>query len=897
MLGACLVAGVGSAGAQGPSVSTSHPPRAPSNERTLLRGVAEPASFQVVAVDVPADLHATNDLRFVVEGLASTRIVSAQAGTLPPRPREQRLLLTLQVPADAEAGRRPLARITFSAAGVQRTVDVEVEVARIARTLVEASRITQGIASGQTQDVWFEVRNLGNAADTLTLSLNAPPFWDVALSGPAMMVVETGQTTSHAVRVSVPAAVRAGSGAVSLTVSRHGTEHARGQVIVEVTAPQADRRLGPVATASVVALRDGNGVTSVVGMVGVTGAVMPGLHLDAYTARPTSDRRTATETAAQLAYPLAPSHLRLAAKRWAVALGATGTLASDLTGQMVAGSGAMMQWDRDSSRLRMLWARPLQVERIGSEAPAQYLAALDGQRGAVNWSASAVRMQDPVIPERRLDAVSIRGGLRPLPGLNLSAELADRRFAGGRGVGASGTLRYARKSSLLDVHLLHAPGGADAFAQASSGFFAVGSQTVGSRLRLGANVWSTADASAVLSSVRSAGWAFSPSYRLLPGLALGLDVRGSDLASTSAAGGLTNGQRQVAINASLRHGGWRFAADVMSSNIARGVTTPEGAAVRRDGRRASLRSSASHESARGTIGVTFALDGAAPDMPAQGTSSLHVDRFRPIGGWSRLTLDASLQQVRFAGETLRLLRAAANLDLGADTRLRVAVQQDGFGRSMTGSAQTRMLVGIQRGLAVPVPDLARRTGGMVFEDLNANGLRDPGEAGLAGAVVRAGTETATSDVEGRFRFSTMLNAPLELDVRSLPNGWLPSKPTARLAGTGEIGVVPTARANVQVVLAEGLIGVRLGPVTVVMRDANGQEWMAVTDAAGSVLFDALPVGQYTITASADQSSEPLLLDPQQPLNLATPARSARLTITARTRPIKLLQSKTPGARP
>jgi hypothetical protein len=86
--------------------------------------------------------------------------------------------------------------------------------------------------------------------------------------------------------------------------------------------------------------------------------------------------------------------------------------------------------------------------------------------------------------------------------------------------------------------------------------------------------------------------------------------------------------------------------------------------------------------------------------------------------------------------------------------------------------------------------------GIVFEDRNANGRRDPGEPGV---LVTRGPETAVTGATGRFSFSTTSYGAPNLDSRSLPDGWLPGK----RQGTGRnitFPLVPVAPVEVRLVL-------------------------------------------------------------------------------------------------
>jgi hypothetical protein len=79
--------------------------------------------------------------------------------------------------------------------------------------------------------------------------------------------------------------------------------------------------------------------------------------------------------------------------------------------------------------------------------------------------------------------------------------------------------------------------------------------------------------------------------------------------------------------------------------------------------------------------------------------------------------------------------------------------------------------------------------GKVFDDVNRNGLQDPGEGGLAGVrVVSARGLAATTDAHGRFHVTCAIvpregrgsNFVLKLDDRTLPSGYRSSTDQVRI---------------------------------------------------------------------------------------------------------------------
>jgi len=100
--------------------------------------------------------------------------------------------------------------------------------------------------------------------------------------------------------------------------------------------------------------------------------------------------------------------------------------------------------------------------------------------------------------------------------------------------------------------------------------------------------------------------------------------------------------------------------------------------------------------------------------------------------------------------------------------------------------------------------------GLVFIDQNNNGLRDPGERALAGAILRLlGTDVfRTSDVEGSFEFAHLAPGEytLVVDQRALLNGY-----KVRGDGTYLITVRAGGAMAIEIPLLEGRTIIRTFP--------------------------------------------------------------------------------------
>ncbi len=123
----------------------------------------------------------------------------------------------------------------------------------------------------------------------------------------------------------------------------------------------------------------------------------------------------------------------------------------------------------------------------------------------------------------------------------------------------------------------------------------------------------------------------------------------------------------------------------------------------------------------------------------------------------------------------------------------------------TTASRWRISLGAQQGLNIPIP--VRRSpvvSGEVFEDLNGNGVRDDGEPGVRGVVLRMGEDRRETSASGGFAFAdwSLRGHALDVDASSLPNGYMLS-PDVRIASHGHVAI-PVVRAAMLTVVVHAL---------------------------------------------------------------------------------------------
>jgi len=242
------------------------------------------------------------------------------------------------------------------------------------------------------------------------------------------------------------------------------------------------------------------------------------------------------------------------------------------------------------------------------------------------------------------------------------------------------------------------------------------------------------------------------------------------------------------------------------------------------------------------------------------------------------------------------MTSRAELDVDVFSSLRIALGAErGTARDQFGALHTIITLKVERSSNISAFDRRQETG-VVYQDRNANGVRDPGEPGVPGIVVHRGSETAVTDANGVFRMTSGTSTRAEVDERSLPKGWEQSpRLLDRESDPLVLGVVPITALDVRIdvaKLADGTVpSVRVGVATFSLRDSTGREWIARADGSQHASFDALPAGRYTLTMELEGSSEPLLIDDIPPVEIgATPGRQ-RFVVTVRTRPIRIFKTK------
>jgi hypothetical protein len=859
---------------------------------------AEPRSYRLVRVDAPADLLAAGDVSYEVVTLGQARVLGSRRGVLEREGADHAALLTVGIPSTALAGRGTVAYVRFGTSGgggETVRVPVQLDVTPRHELRVSSNQSMRGARTGDRVDLSFQISNQGNIADTVALSLEAPEGWNAKLAGSPAIVVAPGQTLEQRGRVTVPARSGGGSFTVSLVATRRDENAGRTSTIVEVAwAGRAASAAGPSVTLGVGSVAVGGAPPQSVENVSFDGALSDALSVHGQLSTPTTGRPEAERALSTMGYSSLSNTIAIVGTQWAATAGATGVGLNDLAGETIFGRGGSMRFRAANVDVQAIGATP--ISTATGWGPPTFFGAIASMRiSTTTLSAFAAHLRDSSFAVRELDATGIGAEMNPWSGGSVSAQLAERRFRDGDGIGLSTNMSGPIAGADVDVRVLRAPGGSGAFAPSQNGLSASASKNF-SRIRGDASYWSARDGTASL-SLGSEGWSLSPTYLAAPWLSVGLDLRRSGYSSDGATGMFSSDQTEYGGRVSARALGFDGSADTRYASIDRDATPPGSSPLIEHGRRLTNRARLDHSAFHGVVGIAGSLESAvdaAGAVPVQTVLDAHAERLAVFGRLPALTLSGGIQRLQYG--TAALTTSRLELDFGMRGGLRiVGGWERGTFRAANGATPSIATLRLER--TSNLPRLGQRlASGVVFEDRNGNGVRDDGEPGVPGIVVRRGVASAVSDGSGSFRFGPTANGAIEIDPRSLPDGWLQVPRTAGQRDGLALGIMPTSAIDVAVALAnaDGVAAgspILIGAAAITLRDSSGRAWVVRTGATQRATFDAIPNGRYTLTTELEGSSEPLIIDPVPEVVVDGASRRRLVTVTVRTRPVKLFRPK------
>jgi hypothetical protein len=780
-------------------------------------------------------------VRFRVKPVEGVRLFSAAEGQVATLPgRAVRLPFTVGIPVHARAGVLVTAELTLEWSDGQReTRELVVDVATRRGALVEVAAAVVAAAPGSSAEIGYRVRNEGNAADTFHVRLTAPSSW-LAPGPVATLVLPAGEEAVGAFQLRMP------------TSATRGEEH-----VVRVLAEGSDVR--EVRSVSVVVVGDesrlGN-LATVPGSIFVGSALEEGATASAVALQARGEVRPGTRVALDLrhleANTTAPAlRSAMAGPRMRLSLDGSGwtARAGDLTGvpdllqgpaiqtRGVEGTFEVGELHSEASIARP-WAH------LGEPDDGHVLRAAvryHTDLGSFGIRAGSVRRDGQLFGGYEQAGATLTYGFRGA-GHDLEAEAGALRVAddAASATGPAARLRYSlnRGPVFLSARLRAVPGTTSRTSSHGNEAYFAGDVALAPIVTMTGSAYAT-DASRVDGGphAESRGATAGLRFRLPAGVNARImgAHRSHEMVGSGADGTAT---RTVSIGADVPVAGIVVEAD---AQVGRSHVGPED----RPYRNARLGGRWSQAKQWAWLGIShsdYGVGAAHTRMELSGSARV---RSAEIQGGLSARIDDSEQLARAS------IWTGVTVPIVDHTRLSLSSEYRGYMQD----SPWRVSLGVARTFGMPMP-VARApvVQGVIFEDADGDGVRGPGEDGLADVVVTFGSLRTRTDASGRFRFYDGRADAIRVDATTLPRGMVVATGTELPSrGTATIPVVRTASLELRIFLdrdGDGLMDdgeeFAAGAVVTIL-GAAGRARDAAVDRGGRVRFGSLTPGRYSVT--------------------------------------------------
>jgi hypothetical protein len=859
-----------------------------------------PRTYQVVPVPIPEAFAHVMKLEVEVVPRGEFVVLSARARSLPLSVRKK-VPVTIGIPASALAGKIIAAEARFtSPASPTMVVPIEIDVSLVRQIVLRPTSDAINGQAGSDVILPFEIVNSGNARETIHAQLALPDGWSSRDVRQTAIVIAPGETVKHRLRLAIPVLSSTGSSFVRIDLRGHDELLRSETVTIEVfNSGSIGRQTGPLVTSAFSHAADENGNPNSLLTLTAVGALYDSVRIDARMAHGSARGGAASNAFSRLGTFQSSASVMLSAPSGQLSLGNTGTSFSDLTGLYPYGQGASLHFQNATWDLLGLGALSLAAADSTDRKP---MIGLRGQRrlGEAQVSASITHLADAGLSPRRLDAFGVGAAVPAIFGSTLKAEVAQRQFQDGSGLGWSSEIVRTKADHSEQLRVTHAPGGSDAFARATDELVANVSERLTSRASVSASAWRTTDATSVFSGLRANGYSVRPQYMVLGSTAIALEIRSylfdatSRPGTSSAAGSFGSRDQQLGISMSSYLRQYHLNTSAYLGNVTRTVTPLGQATVSSRTPRNYWTTSAGWSGVGGVLEMQTRIEqtrDAGGFVNQQSMIGIRGEQIvlPRLGG---VRGEAEIQRLNgFGGENSAILRAGLAIPLINGFALKVDAERNSIFHSVSGRIPWIFGARFEHSMTVPMLR-APGTSGYVYEDRNGNQRRDAGEPGVAGALVRRGSETSVADASGKYRVSGDRTKPVTIDEASLPDGWAPSG-----AATRDLAVTLSTSAEVELVVAPrsgiSAVQVDLSKAHVIARDSAGREWAARMTGPTTATFEALPVGTYKLEFDLSELSEPLVARTPVPLLIVSGKESRSITVTLDPRPIRMWNGSAP----
>jgi hypothetical protein len=832
---------------------------------------APPRSIQLLSVPVPNEIPAHDTVDWRVAPTGRAEILSPAAGTLAPSSAPRSVLVVTRVPADAPAGETHVATAQFDGGAGAVEVPVNLNVTRVRRADVRLVRMMYAARPGDRFSVDLQVVNRGNALDTVSVTAAIPDGWRIVRQ-PQDIVLRPGQQRPVQLVLQVPNNADPMRSYVRVQARAEHTSLAEATADVEILDPVLRGRHGPVLTAAVGSvLGDSVGASPVLSF-DLSGSYDEHTVVSGHFAKAVNPGDVNGPGLSRVGMYLGQAYFNIASPVWQASVGATGRQFSPVSGLNAYGVGVSGGVDIQRWHAAALAAQP------SSGNSGHLLGGEVGYRtsaGLVSVSATDFEELQSGF-SRSLQTEGAAFVSQPIYDTRLSAATAWRQFAGGSGLGWAVQADRQGPRDFASLTVNHTPGGANAYAQATDQLTLAGSKQFSDRFNLHGSFSHGSDQNATFSTMSSQNWSLGSGYRLDPRSTVNVELNGDQYNSEDELG-IGRGNRDIKATATLRTRLHRFDTElsVNGAQLTRPIsyqgTTFDAPAAAQAGVSGSIGwvNAIGRFGASATYTYSGPQSGFFPNALAVGVSAGGV----AVSSNPHFpTFDASVQRMEWFGSRsgATIIRVGTQIPIADAYRLSIDVERNPFLHAGSPSVPFVAAIKLERSLVLPFSHRSAAARGVVYEDLNGNGMRDAGEPGLGGVMVRRGGEVAISEPNGDFRLYDHDPRPAGIDATSLALGAVPGTPVTQANGSLDLPVVPTS--SLEVVLAPAPDELGRSPTTkdfssvvVVARDANGTVWTAQSDSTGHARLDALPPGRYTISADFSALNERLRVPGAAPM--------------------------------